>query len=533
MHVASIKAYQVLDSRGEPTIRVRMESANGNHARFDAPSGSSVSHKEAVDRRDGEASYAGQGVSGNVDIITNIIAPKFIGYPLGHQADFDALIVALDGTPDLSNLGTNTLTAISGAYFLLSCYEQEKEVWQVIADLLGTTPALPRLYANMVAGGAHAPGLDAQEFIAVPQTTSAILATETVYSLYRTLRSIFQSLYGPSVQLVSDEGGMAPLGAGAEVVLEALQQFSVKSAQKFDIALDMAANHFYTPEGYQFGGQLMSMQQLGQLYMQWDQRFPLLSIEDPFAEQDLEGLKFLATQTGRKFFVAGDDFTATQSDRIRDLAAQKLIGAVVIKPNQVGTMTDMFDAIRAAQKDGVKIIISHRSGESNDTFLSDLAYGAAAFGFKLGAPMRGERVAKYNRLIEIEHDTAPAPSLAAVPAVVPGAILPPPPPPPMPAPLSPVSVSPVAPLPATPAISFNTPPLASSLHSGPPLAARVAHTLDIHEGVGPEMADEIGTSPAAAVPHQHAQAFSPVEAPHTYPMPTVSPAAPQPPPFKF
>ena len=397
-----------------------MESDSGNHSRFDAPSGKSVSGNEAKERRDNEPSqFGGHGVTGNVDIVEGIIAPKFIGYPLGHQADFDALVLALDGTEDRSNLGTNTLTALSGAYFLLSCYEQKKEIWEIIADTLGTTPAMPRLYANLVGGGAHAPGLDIQEFMVVPKTTQVTDSINLIYILRKTLRSIFANLYGPAVKLVSDEGAMAPLGATPEVVLEAFQQLAHSNNDNFDIALDCAANFYFKDGGYNFSNRQMTMQELGAMYMQWDKQFPLLSLEDPFAEQDLEGLKYLSTQPGRKAIIVGDDTTATNATRIQDLAAQKLIGAVIIKPNQVGTISDMFSAISAAMQSDVKLIISHRSGESNDTFLADLAYGTGAFGMKLGSPVRGERIAKYNRLFEIEKDQqlktqAPAPAQTPV-----------------------------------------------------------------------------------------------------------------------
>jgi enolase len=413
MQIASIKAYQVLDSRGEPTIRVRMESATGNHARFDAPSSLSVGAHEAKERRDNTASYGGNGVSGNISTITNIIAPKFIGYPLGHQADFDALITALDGTPDKSNLGSNTLTAVSGAYFLLSCYERQREVWQVTADLLGTKPDMPRVYANLVSGGSHAPGLDVQEFMIVPRTNDISASLELIYGIHHTARQIFRTLYGPSVDLVSEEGAMAPVGISTETVLEAFEQLARRTNQAYQIALDMAAYNLFKNGAYTLAGQQLSMQQLGATYMQWDQRFPLLSIEDPFAESDIDGLKYLLTQPSRKFMAVGDAVTATSATRIQELGSQRLLGAAVIKPDQAGTITEMFDAMRSALQSGIKLIVAHRSGETNDTYLADIAYGCGAFGIKAGAPVRGERVAKYNRLIEIASDNAIASNIQA------------------------------------------------------------------------------------------------------------------------
>ncbi|MDQ5944106.1 MAG: Enolase, partial [Patescibacteria group bacterium] len=450
MQIASIKAYQVLDSRGEPTIRVRMESASGNHARFDAPSSLSVGTREAKERRDNAGGgYNGNTVTGNIEAIENIIAPKFIGYPLAHQADFDALLNALDGTADKSNLGSNTLTALSGAYFLLSCYEQDKEVWRATADILGTKPEMPRIYANLVSGGAHAPGLDVQEFMIVPKTTDPAVALELIYSVHHTAKQIFRSLYGPSVDLVAEEGSMAPIGIATETVLEAFEQLSRRYNQAYQIALDMAAYNLFQNGQYMLGGQPISMDQLGATYMQWDQRFPLLSIEDPFAENDLEGLKYLLTQPSRKFMAVGDATTATAAGRIAELGQQRLIGGVVIKPDQTGTITEMLDAIRAALQSGVKVILAHRSGETNDTYLADIAYGVGAFGLKAGAPVRGERVAKYNRLIEIAADNRPPaqpqtqnpvainPSLAPIPPQNTTAQAPPRPMPAQPMPIQP------------------------------------------------------------------------------------------------
>lgn len=475
MTISSIQAYQVLDSRGEPTVRVRIASDSGNVRQFDAPSGISVSGMEAKSVYDGGSLYGGHGVSQNVMIIANVIGPKFIGYPLGHQNDFDSLITALDGTLDKSRLGTNTLTALSGAYFLLSCAEEKKTVWQVVSDMLKTQQALPRLFANLVAGGAHAPGLDLQEFMIVPKTTSPSQAAAIIYDVRSTLQSIFQSLYGPAVRLSSEEGAMVPIGATSEVVLEALEQLQSKFQGLYEVSLDAAANHFFTNGIYTLAQQELDMKQLADKYIAWDQKFPLLSIEDPFAEQDLEGLKYLSAQTGKKFFIVGDDSTATNSERIKTLADQKLIGGVIIKPNQAGTMTDMFAAISTAQSLGLKIIISHRSGETNDTMLADLAYGIGAYGFKLGSPMRGERVAKYNRLIEIEADQNLIPKGPSVAAQA-GSQGQPTPPTPRPTIATPAPApAPIAQ--AVPAQAIHNPPISNVAPAAPQLHNAAANQL--------------------------------------------------------
>ena len=508
MNIASIKAYQVLDSRGEPTIRVRMESDTGNHARFDAPSGKSVSGREAKERRDGDkAFFMGRGVTGNIDIIEKVIAPKFLGYPLGHQADFDALLIALDGTQDRSNLGTNTLTALSGAYFLLSCYDQGKEVWQAVADQLGTTPAMPRLYANLVAGGSHAPGLDLQEFMIVPQSNAVTEAINNIYIVRKTMRAILANLYGPAVRLVSDEGAMAALGATPEVILEAFTQLAKRPGAEHEIALDCAANHFYRDGKYIMTNQLLDTKQLTDIYMQWDKKFPLLSIEDPFMESDMDGLHYMSSQPGRKAMIIGDDTTATNAERIQELAAQKLIDGVIIKPNQVGTFSETMTAISAALSSGVKVIISHRSGESNDTLLPDLAFAVGAFGIKLGAPVRGERIAKYNRFFELEKDNqltaAPQQAQPFVPtginAVPQNQNLPQP----APGPLTGIIPTPAQPMPTQQASFAPTVRGQSEAEQ----AAHILHRYDAKDSLANKIPDSNVVSRGVSTPH--AQTYSP------------------------
>lgn len=404
MSISSITPYQILDSRGEPTLCVRMSADSGHSAEFSVPAGKSVSTMEPVEMRDGQGgSYNGTGVTKAINVINNIIAHKFIGYPLGNQADFDSLLLALDGTPNKANLGGNTILALSGAYLLLSANVRQAEPWQFVAALLNNAkPAFPRIYANLINGGKHAPGLEIQEFMIVPKSQKPSEAIEQIYLFHRTIRSIFASLYGPTTKLVGDEGGMAPIGITTEVALEALSQMNTKQQNKFDLALDVAANSFYEEGKYTLADQQLDAKSLAQLYLDWDKRFHLFSIEDPFAETDTEGFKLLSTQMGKKFFVVGDDITSTNKTKIAELAKQKLIGGVIIKPNQVGTMTETLEAIVAAKAANIKIIISHRSGETNSNFIADLAFGCSAFGIKIGAPVRGERVSKYNRLLEIE-----------------------------------------------------------------------------------------------------------------------------------
>ncbi len=405
MGIKSIIPSQVLNSRGEPTIKVEMLSEDGKSADFVVPGGASVGKDEAVKKFDQSDSYGGKSVNDNVATINKIIAPKFIGYPLGHQEDFDSLLIALDGSENKQNLGSNTILALSGAYFKLSAELSDKPLWQYIAELLKASPEFPRIFANLVGGGKHAPGLDIQEFMIVPKTNKPNEAIEQIVQTYQTIKTIMMSLYGPTAKLSGDEGAIAPVGARTEVVLEALSNLNEKSEKKFDISLDVAANSFYDGKSYSFEGQNIHASDLMAVYQDWNSKFGLFSIEDPFAETDLEGLELLKTMTKDKksFMVIGDDFTVTNANKIDEFAQNKIIDGVIIKPDQVGSITEMFNALIAAKSSGLKVIISHRSGESNDDFIVDLAYGSGADGIKIGAPNRGERISKYNRLLDIEN----------------------------------------------------------------------------------------------------------------------------------
>lgn len=405
MGIKNIIPTQVLNSRGEPTLKVKMIAENGVSAWFIVPAGASVGAGEAQKKLDEGDSYGGKAVTACIDLINNVIAPKFIGYPVEHQDDFDSLLIALDGSENKENLGANTILALSGAYFKLGAKLSKKPLWQYIAESRNTNPEFPRIYANMVGGGKHAPGLDIQEFMIIPKSNQPIEAVELISQVYGALKNIMVSLYGPAAKLVGDEGALAPTGARTEVVLEAFANLNSKMESKFEIALDVAANSFFDGQAYNFEGQSIHASDLLATYEDWNAKFDLYSIEDPFAETDLEGLELLKTipKDKKPFLVVADDYTVTNATKIAEFATEQIFDGVIIKPDQVGSITEMFAAIDAARQAGDEVIISHRSGESNDDFLVDLAYGVGAFGIKIGAPCRGERIAKYNRLLEIQY----------------------------------------------------------------------------------------------------------------------------------
>lgn len=406
MTIKKITPYQILDSRGEPTLLVMMYSDNGLKASFGVSAGTSLGLTEAAEKRDGEGPFGGNGVQGCIGVINTVITPKFIGYPLDEQADFDELLIALDGSARKENLGANTLLALSGAYLKLSALVSEKPLWQYIAEHNQTSPEFPRLFADIVGGGMHAPGLDIQEYMVIPQVNSPSASIAAIYEIYHTMRTVMQNLYGPSATLVGEEGGLAPVGTSTEVILEALSQLNTKMTTKFDIALAAAANTFFKDGVYNIETQSLHASDLLKLYQSWNNKFNLYAIEDPFAENDLEGTEIIKGMKGQNkpFLIIGDDYTVTNRAKIEQLQADEMFDGIVIKPNQVGTFTETFEAIASARASKAKVIISQRSGETNDSLISDLAYGVGAMGLKLGAPIRGERVAKYNRLLEIEAD---------------------------------------------------------------------------------------------------------------------------------
>ncbi|MBI2798574.1 hypothetical protein HYX70_04805 [Candidatus Saccharibacteria bacterium] len=404
MNIKHISAVQILDSRGVPTLRVNIVSDSGKTATFSVPSGQSRGKDEAVEKRDGGETYGGMGVTNCIKVITEVLAHKFTGYPLAQQEDFDSLLIALDGTPNKQNLGSNTILGLSAAYLKLSAAEQNKPVWQYIAEVDGTSPEFPRLFATIFGGGKHAPGVSIEEFMAVPQTNQPLQAVAQIDEVYHTAQTIMQNLYGPSALLSSDDGGLAPVGANIEVMLEAMSQLATKQAQKFDVAIDAAANSFFADQTYQVEAQKLHASDLNKLYQDWHKKFGLYAIEDPFAESDLEGLEIIKgmPKDNKEFLIIADDYTVSNGKKIEELNKDKIFDAIVIKPSQIGSISETFAAIKAARSTSAKVIISQRLGETNDDLIVDLAYGIGAMGLKIGAPVRGERVAKYNRLLEIE-----------------------------------------------------------------------------------------------------------------------------------
>jgi enolase len=399
MTIKHLGAREILDSRGVPTLEVWISDGAGNHASFGVPAGKSTGKREAAEQRDGDAKrYDGQGVLKAIGHVHKL-APHLAGWRVGEQEAWDEWLIHQDGTPNKHRLGANTILGLSGAYAKLSALAAKQPLWHWLAEQAGTTPRFPRIYSNLINGGKHAPGLDIQEFMVVPKTSQPSEAVPLLAGIHSAAVMEAKHHFGPTAALVGDEGGMAPTGITHDQAWQLLHAV----AEGNDLAADVAASSFATGNGaYTFEGHAVSAGNLTKRFSGWVKRYHLLSLEDPFAEDDIRAFERLGSKLGT--MVVGDDLTVTDAGIIRDAAMRNMIQGVIIKPNQIGTLTETLRAIDAAQQADVKAIISHRSGETVDAFVSDLAVAVGAFGLKIGAPARGERVAKYNRLLEIEEE---------------------------------------------------------------------------------------------------------------------------------
>lgn len=401
MKLAKVFGLQILDSRGNPTLGVTMSAEDGTQASFGVPAGVSRGSHEAIELRDDGPVYGGLSVGRAIAKI-NQLAAELVGYELGDQAGFDAKLSSFDPSERFSQLGGNTALGLSGAYLKLSAEVQKLPLWQYVSAHTASQPAWPRLFANLVNGGKHAPGVAVQEFMIVPQATLPSQAIEMIWKVRQNLSKIIIGWLGSVAALVGDEGGIAPIGGNSEEVLNSLFALRHEQNESFDIALDVAASSFFNDGQYEFEKAKFSSSQLQDLLQNWAKHYQLLSIEDPLEENDLVGFTKL-TGILTKTKVIGDDISFTNAIRIIELAKVSAIEGVIIKPNQAGTFSKTFAAVAAARAAKLAVIVSHRSGETNDSLITDLAYGLGADGIKLGAPVRGERVAKYNRLSEIEY----------------------------------------------------------------------------------------------------------------------------------
>ncbi len=410
--IESLKAREILDSRGNPTIEVTLTTSRAE-ARASAPSGMSTGRREAAELRDGDQDrFAGLGVRRAAAGAEGEIAQALIGKTFDQQ-ELDALLIELDGTERRSRLGANTLIAVSMAFARAEAAEQGLPLYRHLNGLLGLGEcALPSPAFNVLNGGRHAmDGLAIQEFLVIAEGARSF--SERIEAASALIASLKDLLRRAGLDTgMGDEGGFAPRLASTEEALDMLAAAAREALRGgFSFGIDAAASGLWREGAYHLGGKpekIFSPAELKDWYLGLAGRYPLRYLEDPFEEDDLENTATLREALGGKALVVGDDLTVTSASRIREAAERRAVSAVIIKPNQIGTVTETLEAIRAAREEGLALCASHRSGETNDAFIADLAVAAAAEHIKAGSLARGERVAKYNRLAEIEEELSRA-----------------------------------------------------------------------------------------------------------------------------
>ncbi len=395
---------QILDSRGNPTVEVEVGLESGASARAAVPSGASTGSREALELRDGGEAWHGKGVSQAIENINEIIAPELEGLESLDQVYIDQIMLELDGTDNKSKLGANAILAVSMAVARASAEELGMPLFAYLGGV--NAKVLPVPLMNVINGGAHADNnLEIQEFMIVPagfDTYSS--AYQAGAEIYQTLKKILKER-GLSTA-VGDEGGFAPNlnthSEALEILVEAIEKTGYKPGEQVYLAIDAAASEFFKDGKYQFEGKLRSAEEMIEYYSGLLEKFPIVSIEDGLAEGDWEGWAKMYQALGDKVQIVGDDIFVTNPRIIAEGIEKKIANAVLIKLNQIGTVTETLQAIDMTHRAGWNTVISHRSGETADTFIADLAVAVNSGQIKTGAPCRIERVEKYNQLLRIE-----------------------------------------------------------------------------------------------------------------------------------
>jgi enolase len=406
--ISLVHARQILDSRGNPTIQVDLTLSDGSFGRASVPSGASTGSHEVIELRDHEKPFGGLGVTKAIANVNTTIAHAIIGKEFTQQT-LDATLIALDGTENKSALGANAILGVSLAFAHAAAAHERKPLWRYFADTFDVpSPSLPRPMANVLNGGRHAlHSTDVQEFMIVPMNASFSDGLQKITETFHALKSMLIS-DGQS-SLVGDEGGFAPSlpshQAAFDLLVAAIRTAGYAPGKDISLAIDVAANELYHNGAYtltkdNIAGDATTMIDT---YKKWISAYPIISIEDGLAEDDWSGWALLTKELGAIQLV-GDDLFVTNVTRIQKGIDEHVANAVLIKPNQIGTLAETASAVALAKRAGYATIISHRSGETEDTTIADLAVGLAIGQIKTGSLSRGERTAKYNRLLQIEEE---------------------------------------------------------------------------------------------------------------------------------
>ena len=402
--IMHIFAREILDSRGNPTVEVEALLSDGSHGQAAVPSGASTGEHEAHELRDGDDRYDGKGVLKAVENVNETIADALIAFEADDQRLIDNTMIELDGTDNKKNLGANALLGVSMAVAKAAAEAAELPLFRYIGGPNAHTLPVPMM--NILNGGAHADsGVDVQEFMIAPigaETFAEALRMGT--EVYHALKSVIKSK-GLSTGL-GDEGGFAPsvdsTKAALDLIVEAIEKAGYKLGSDVALALDVASSEFFENGTYNFEGGQHSAEEMIQVYADLVEQYPIVSIEDPLDENDWDGYVALTEKLGDKIQIVGDDLFVTNPKRLAEGIEKGAANALLVKVNQIGTLTETFDAVELAHRNGFRTMMSHRSGETEDTTIADLAVALSCGQIKTGAPARSERVAKYNQLLRIE-----------------------------------------------------------------------------------------------------------------------------------
>ena len=406
--IISVEGFEVLDSRSNPTVAVRVTLSDKSQGLAFAPSGASTGEFEAYEKRDGDKNrYLGKGVKEAVESVNGEIARELLRLSCSEQRAVDNLLIKLDGTPNKSRLGANAILAASLAVAKANAKSLKIPLYRYLGGIVGKE--MPRPMMNILNGGAHATNnIDIQEFMIIPSKSSSFReGLRKCSEIYHTLGKILKEK-GMSTG-VGDEGGFAPNLSSDEEAIEIIVEAINKAGYSTDeikIALDIASSEWYKDGAYFLPKRKVkkTADELISYYEELLDKYPIVSIEDGVAEDDWNGWQALTSRLGREVQLVGDDLFVTNTARLKKGIAEKSANAILIKPNQIGSLSETLDVIALAHKNGYKTVISHRSGETEDTFIADLAVAVNSGQIKTGAPARSERVAKYNRLLLIEKD---------------------------------------------------------------------------------------------------------------------------------
>ena len=412
--ISRIHAREILDSRGKPTVEAEVHLAGGVIGRASVPSGASTGAAEAYELRDGEANwYDGLGVRRAVENVRTIIGLALKGVSAADQEGVDRRMIELDGTPQKSKLGANAVLAVSLATARAASLAAGTSLFRYLTEISdGNAPRMPLPMVNMISGGKHAGGnLDFQDVLIIANGAAEYCTQlEWIVRVYRRLGRLLNEA-GYEGNLIGDEGGYGPRlksnREAVEFVVRAVEAADLQPGRDVSIALDVAASHFHKDGGYFLAaekGQRLTSSQLIDRLEQWINEFPIVSIEDGLAESDWSGWQELTVRLGRRVKLVGDDLFATNEKLLQRGINERVANAVLIKVNQIGTLTETFHTMRLARRHGYTCIVSARSGETEDDFLADLAVGTAADYIKIGSVVRSERLAKYNRLLRIAEE---------------------------------------------------------------------------------------------------------------------------------